>query len=109
MLRYQVFLSRLIAFLCIWYTILRSGVVEKGNLWVDYAPIWAIVLLGIYAVTSVATGVVQLKDYPEAAAEIEHQIAQAKTEMMKRGIPVVVVVAANTTAVSPNNDMKKSL
>mmetsp|Transcript_122772 Transcript_122772/g.354897 ORF Transcript_122772/g.354897 Transcript_122772/m.354897 type:complete len:86 (-) Transcript_122772:224-481(-) len=82
MLRYQLFLSIAAVFLSVWYSALQ---VSKDPL-VVYAPIWAILLLGIYAVASIAIGLANFKDFPEAAAEIERQVEEAKAEMKKRGV-----------------------
>ena len=104
MLRYQLFLSRLVAGLAVWYATLRSRVFvahNSGNednkndnntsppiamFLVTYAPIWTILCLGIYAVTSIGLGVRSVRDVPEAAVELEQQISEARKEMKKRGI-----------------------
>jgi len=82
MLRYQVFLSIGVLFLSIWYAVLK---ISSSPL-VLYAPLWAIVLLGVYAVVSIGIGLANFKDSPEAAAEIERQVQEAKAAMKKRGI-----------------------
>ncbi len=51
-----------------------------------YAPVWAIFLLGLYAVSCIGIGLVSFKDTPSAAAEIELQIEEAKNAMIKRGV-----------------------
>ena len=53
---------------------------------VQFAPIWGIILLGIYAVAWIAYGVVTLKDNPRSAKELEEHVKEAKVEMKKRGI-----------------------
>ena len=82
MLRYQLFLAIGVLFLSVWYAALQ---LSQDPL-VLYAPIWATLLLGVYAVSSIAIGVCNFKDTPEAAAEIEQQVQEAKVEMAKRGI-----------------------
>ena len=83
LLRYQIFLGLGIAFFAIWYGALQTG--TSNPLYV-YAPIWAIIMLGIYAVGTITHGVMNCKDFPEAATEIEKQVQEAKIEMKKRGV-----------------------
>ena len=83
LLRYQLFLGLAVLFLSVWYAGLQS---MPENIGVTYAPIWAVLLLGLYAVSSIAIGLANFKDFPEAAAEIERQVIEAKKEMTKRGI-----------------------
>lgn len=82
MLRFQLFLSIGVVFVAVWYSALQ---VFDSPL-VLYAPVWAILLLGVYAVASIGIGLANFKDTPEAAAEIERQVEEARTAMMKRGI-----------------------
>ena len=85
LLRYQIFLGIGVAFLGIWFALIRgSSAVESPLLF--YAPVWAIVFLGIYAVGSVVIGLLGFKDTPEAAAEIDQQVLEARAEMKRRGI-----------------------
>jgi dolichol-phosphate mannosyltransferase subunit 3 len=83
--RYQIFLIYGALFMALWYGALSTQQ-EPPSIWIVYAPVWAILLLGLYALGSVIYGVTTLKDCPEAASEIERQIVQAKAEMKKRGI-----------------------
>ena len=83
LLRYQMFLGIGVLFLSIWYAGLQTS---PENPMVLYAPVWAVLLLGIYAVGSIAIGLANFKDFPEAAAEIDRQVQEAKAEMKKRGI-----------------------
>ena len=85
MLRYQVFLTIGMSFLSIWLALIK-GSDAASNALVLYAPVWAIILLGLYAIGSVVLGLMSFKDTPEAAAEIERQILEAKSEMQRRGI-----------------------
>ena len=103
LLRYQIFTVYGIILLAIWYGALQQQQQKREQLvteneaenthssaYIDililYLPLWVIFALGIYALCSVIFGVLMLKDYPDAAAEIDQQIAEAKTEMKKRGI-----------------------
>ncbi len=111
MLRYQVFLSRMVTGLAIWYAILRSSVNNSNSssstgykgpsIVITYAPIWAILVLGLYAVIVIGMGVYNMRDAPEAATELDQHIIQARHEMKHRGIIVVDPSSSST-------DTKKS-
>lgn len=53
---------------------------------VVYAPIWAFFLLAVYAISCIGIGLASLRDTPEAAAEIERQVEEARAAMKARGI-----------------------
>jgi hypothetical protein len=114
MLRYQVFSSRMVIGLAIWYAILRSSVNNSSStsgssssgymgpyIAITYAPIWVILVLGLYAVTVIGMGVFNMRDAPEAATELDQHITQARHEMKHRGIIV-------TDPSSCSTDTKKS-
>jgi hypothetical protein len=82
LLRYQLFLGIGVLFLAVWY----AGLQTTSDPLVLYAPVWAILLLGVYAVGCIAVGLANFKDSPEAAAEIDQQVIEAKAEMKKRGV-----------------------
>jgi dolichyl-phosphate mannosyltransferase polypeptide 3 len=106
LLRWQIFTTYAVGFLAMW----RAAIVWKNSqvindnssssssgetssppsfpvdLLIDYAPFWAIIVLGIYAGGSVVWGVLNFRDCPEAATEIEQQVVEAKKELQKRGI-----------------------
>jgi Dolichol-phosphate mannosyltransferase subunit 3 (DPM3) len=97
-------LSRLVVGLAVWHTTLHSkaflaqysGNEDNHNtsapipvVLITYAPIWTILCLGIYAVTSIGLGVRNVRDVPEAAVELEQQISEARKEMKTRGIIMV--------------------
>jgi len=84
LLRYQIFLAIGVSFLSIWFALINGD--STSNPLVLYAPVWLIVLLGLYAIGSIVSGLMSFKDTPEAAAEIERQILEAKAEMKKRGV-----------------------
>lgn len=92
LLRYQRFLAIAVAFGAVWWSVLSTAAVSSlppssiQSLLIRYAPVWAVLSLGVYAVGCVGYGLMNFKDTPEAAAEIERQIVEAKTEMTKRGI-----------------------
>mmetsp|Transcript_29951 Transcript_29951/g.36491 ORF Transcript_29951/g.36491 Transcript_29951/m.36491 type:complete len:94 (-) Transcript_29951:270-551(-) len=89
LLRYQLFLSHTVTFIAIWYTLLQNpDVIPDGipDAVVRYAPLWAIVILGCYAVTSIGYSMMTFADCPEAAKEIETQVKEAKIELLKRGV-----------------------
>ena len=83
LLRYQVFLAYGVLFVAVWQALLRQYPDDDLVLWM---PFWALGLLAIYGISSIAIGVLTFRDTPEAAAELEQQIAEAKAEMTKRGI-----------------------
>mmetsp|Transcript_23455 Transcript_23455/g.55571 ORF Transcript_23455/g.55571 Transcript_23455/m.55571 type:complete len:115 (+) Transcript_23455:91-435(+) len=99
LLRYQIFLVYGAIFLATWGVLLSrlsstlSSAGEEDEqpsiietILIRYLPIWAILLLGVYAASSVVYGVMIFKDTPEASAELELQITEAKQEMTKRGV-----------------------
>lgn len=87
LLRYQIFTVYGIVLLAIWYGALQTQQgKDNPSIIVVYGPLWGIIALGIYALSSVIYGVVILKDVPDAAAEIDRQITEARAEMKKRGI-----------------------
>lgn len=95
MLRYQLFLGYGVAFAAVWHAALqRKDEIASTlgtsssvtSLVVDYAPIWAILVLGVYAVLSVAYRVATMADYPDAAEEIDMQVKEAKAALIKMGV-----------------------
>ena len=122
LLRYQLFLLYGVLFLTVWYMVLRSEQFSKLSssshvdsnddgyrismvyIAVQYAPIWAIVLLGLYAVSSVIYGVITFHDTPDAAAELEIQIQEAIHEMTRRGIITTTTTTTATTTTTNKKD-----
>jgi len=86
LLRYQVFLSYGILFFSVWYYCLQVDDFGLPPLLVKFAPIWALLALGLSLLFRLFLGVVTYQDCPEAAVEIERQILEAKAEMKKRKI-----------------------
>mmetsp|Transcript_7220 Transcript_7220/g.12198 ORF Transcript_7220/g.12198 Transcript_7220/m.12198 type:complete len:113 (-) Transcript_7220:1697-2035(-) len=96
LLRYQLFLSIGILFIGLWKaSITRLETIQKTlstsidpsttKILVIYLPIWAIILLGIYALSSVLYKVATFGDCPEAAVELSGQIEEAKQKLTKQG------------------------
>mmetsp|Transcript_675 Transcript_675/g.1101 ORF Transcript_675/g.1101 Transcript_675/m.1101 type:complete len:113 (-) Transcript_675:2292-2630(-) len=96
LLRYQLFLSIGILFIGLWKaSITRLATIQKAlstsidpsttKILVIYLPIWAIILLGIYALSSVLYKVATFGDCPEAAVELSGQIEEAKQKLTKQG------------------------
>jgi hypothetical protein len=100
LLRYQIFLSQGIVFLALWYAGLQQqdlilekqqqlfpsvplNVVSAG---ITYTPLFAVLLLGLYAAGSIIIGVANFSDCPEAAAEIDVQVKEAKAALLKKGV-----------------------
>lgn len=104
LLRYQLFLVIGVTFIAIWAGLLKqletnNNTTNNNNdttndksyyriqsLLILYAPLWAVLVLGIYAVGSIGYGLMNFKDVPDAADEIDQQIIEAKAEMIQRGI-----------------------
>jgi cytochrome c biogenesis protein ResB len=90
LLRYQIFLAYGVLFLAVWQALLlqqaQSESSNSHSTFIQYLPVWALVALAIYGISSIAIGVMTFRDTPEAAAELEGHIAEAKKEMTKRGI-----------------------
>mmetsp|Transcript_49079 Transcript_49079/g.90916 ORF Transcript_49079/g.90916 Transcript_49079/m.90916 type:complete len:104 (-) Transcript_49079:114-425(-) len=98
LLRYQLFLAYGLAFLAIWRAALKyeddiaatlgtAGFSSSQvSLAVSYAPVWAILALGIYAVASIGYGVATFEDCPEAAKELDRQVKDARLAMEKKGV-----------------------
>mmetsp|Transcript_4469 Transcript_4469/g.6634 ORF Transcript_4469/g.6634 Transcript_4469/m.6634 type:complete len:100 (+) Transcript_4469:256-555(+) len=98
MLRYQVFLSWAALWGAIWYQSMQSIdlVIEASpaspdmtRLLVNLLPLWILVALAFYAIFTILYGLATLGDFPQAAAELEKQIVEAKKEMKARGVPVI--------------------
>ena len=90
LLRYQIFLSYAIGFLSLWYIALqREDLYELPRaavLLIVWAPIWVVILVGLYLLLVLITGVISFKDCPEAAVELEREVEMAKADLKKRGI-----------------------
>lgn len=90
MLRYQVFLTYGVAFLSVWsYCLIRKDEFDLSptvSLMVTFAPALAVIVLGIFLLARLILGVLAYQDCPEAAREIDIQIAEAKAEMNRRKV-----------------------
>ena len=96
LLRYQIFLAYGLAFSTCWYSALQNQQLLVGKIAflppryseiiIQFAPLFLIGLLGIYAIGSVIHGVLNFADCPEAAAEIERQVEEAKRELKEKGV-----------------------
>ena len=105
LLRYQIFLVYGAVFLAAWWMLLSRlpssssaggedddegeqtvGSSTAETILIRFLPVWTILLLGVYAASSVIYGVITFKDTPEASAELDRQINEAKQEMTKRGV-----------------------
>mmetsp|Transcript_16690 Transcript_16690/g.33221 ORF Transcript_16690/g.33221 Transcript_16690/m.33221 type:complete len:95 (-) Transcript_16690:444-728(-) len=89
LLRYQKAISLVAVFIAVWYYAAADAVyppTTAAGAAVAYAPVWAVLALGVYAAGAVAVGVATFADCPEAAAELEGQIAEARAELTRRGV-----------------------
>lgn len=95
LLRYQLFLAYVAVFLAVWYYALKS----LSNGWdrsesdskiivaaARYAPLMALAAFGIYALALLVIGVARFSDRPDAAAELDRDIKEAKHKLAKRGL-----------------------
>lgn len=72
--------------MAIWMGAKMTADETTNSMLIDFAPAWAILLLGIYAAVTIIYNVLTFNDCPEAAAELDQQIKEAKKEMKKRKI-----------------------
>jgi dolichyl-phosphate mannosyltransferase polypeptide 3 len=87
LLRWQIFAAYGVALASLWaYARTTKADPGNANLVLDFAPLWAILALGVYALGCVLYGVATFRDCPEAATEIEQQVAEARKELKRRGI-----------------------
>lgn len=89
LLRYQKFSAAGIAFLALWYGALQSkddNTTFMMNILITYAPIWLVLAVGGYLFIILVTGVLSFQDCPEAAKELDQDVAEAKVDLKKRGI-----------------------
>lgn len=90
LLRYQIFLGYGAAFLAVWYYLLLNHhrYVKSDSLvtLIQWAPFFGLVFFASFALSSLIIGVMNFRDCPDAAAEIEKQVLEAKAELKKRGI-----------------------
>ena len=90
LLRYQIFLAYGFAFGAVWvYGLMNIDEFQfphAGKLAVIYAPVWGVLLLGIYLLSRLVLGVLSYRDCPDAAKEIEMQIAEARKALKARKI-----------------------
>jgi len=115
LLRYQLFLASTVLFLQVWHTSLANidhlkswaaaiaksvgggcrgdgGTVPDSastvvvlELLVRYMPLWAILSLGVYALSSVRYHISTLGDPPDAASELTIEISLAKEKLRAAG------------------------
>lgn len=89
LLRYQVFLVYGVLFLSIWQgAMMTMDETTTGStaILIQFAPVWGILLLGVYALATILYNVSTFNDCPDAAAELDKQIKEAKAEMTKRKV-----------------------
>jgi type VI protein secretion system component VasF len=62
---------------------------ETTKILIQFLPLWILVSLAIYALATIFYGLATLGDFPEASAELEKEVKEAKAAMKKRGVPIV--------------------
>ncbi|KAL7568519.1 hypothetical protein ACA910_002637 [Epithemia clementina (nom. ined.)] len=92
LLRWQIFSIYGVALLSIWLAA-RQALLSQSDppqfaarIAVDLAPLWGVVLLGIYGIGSVAYGVIALRDHKEVSGVLEQEVAEVKKELQRLGI-----------------------
>jgi hypothetical protein len=81
-LQYQVFTLYISLMVALW-VVLKE---ETESTVVQYAPFWLVIAMSLWAVFSILRGVAYLENSPNAAAEIEKDVGEARAVMKKRGI-----------------------
>jgi dolichol-phosphate mannosyltransferase subunit 3 len=84
LLRYQVFLSHGICWLAVWIVFMKQQ--NETDIILSFAPLWAIVILGVYLLSLLVVGVRSFKDCPDAGRELVKDILEAEREMRRRGV-----------------------
>nr|CCA19138.1 AlNc14C64G4586 [Albugo laibachii Nc14] len=52
---------------------------------IGYLPVYALGMLGVYSIITIAVNVLVIADCPQAAKELEKEIQNAKHHLQKRG------------------------
>jgi hypothetical protein len=91
LLRYQLFIAYGAVFLAVWIKALSfrneaKDLSKEVDLLIKFAPLWAVLGLGVYAVSNLIHGVSNMSDCPDASKEIEQNVKEARKDMKKRGI-----------------------
>jgi dolichyl-phosphate mannosyltransferase polypeptide 3 len=94
LLRYQLFLSIFVVFISLWKTSLNNTSnlqrispfsSSTTGIIITYLPVWAILCLGVYALSSVLYKVATFEDCAEASVELGREIEVAKERLKERG------------------------
>jgi hypothetical protein len=94
LLRYQLFLSIFIAFISIWKTSLTNTAAlvrlsplssSTTEIIITYLPLWTLICLGVYALSSVLYKVATFEDCAAASVELAGEIEVAKERLKERG------------------------
>jgi len=94
LLRYQLFLSIFVLFLSLWKTSLsNTTTIQKYSplssstteVLITYLPLWALICLGVYALSCVLYKVATFEDCAHASLELGREIDIAKEKLKSRG------------------------
>lgn len=89
MLKYQQWLAGLSAFLALWLLLRAYAAEWAGDARVlqvvDVLPLYALVSFGAYSLAVIALSVMKVRDFPEAAKELDRQVVEAKEDLKRRG------------------------
>ncbi|VDD92413.1 unnamed protein product [Enterobius vermicularis] len=79
---------RLVACGAVWLVLLQDWLPlpESWRSTILYIPVYAIVMLGVYAVCSVLYGVATFNDCPLAQSELMKEVQEAKEDLKARGV-----------------------
>jgi hypothetical protein len=102
LLRYQIFIAYGVALLSLWYGTIQnkdSILIYVGKVpfssqlptlvkdtMIDFLPIYFLLGLAIYAAGSVVIGVINFSDCPDAAAEVDRHVKEARAALKQRKI-----------------------
>ncbi|KAG3168407.1 hypothetical protein PI124_g3873 [Phytophthora idaei] len=89
MLKYQKWLAAFVVLLALWLLLLRYATdhVQDPRVLqvVTTLPMYALVSFGAYSLAVIAVSVMAVKDFPEAAKELDRQVVEAKADLTKKG------------------------
>uniref|UniRef100_F1LH41 Dolichol-phosphate mannosyltransferase subunit 3 n=1 Tax=Ascaris suum TaxID=6253 RepID=F1LH41_ASCSU len=86
------YILHILPFVLLWFALLQNWLpgtydfTTKNHEIILYAPVYAVVMLGIYAVCSVLYGVATFNDCQLARDELKKEIEEARAELRKRNV-----------------------
>lgn len=89
MTKLMEWITMLVLIVSVWFAIITQNI---GNLAIDYPnatflwPLGLLILFGLWALSVIVYRVATFNDCPEAAAELQTQIKEAKEDLKKQGL-----------------------